>query len=259
MSLRLWDGASRSPVARTGTRRPELVALPSELPSLAQLFTFARDAEQRFETLRLQIEERTFGARGEQRSLIEAVVRHPNFAKVTTTDPGRGTKGNFEVWVSDGETVQTFNGTTRVGTNRPVRRAVRGLESSDLPGSSTVYMPITDLPMETLPELFVHPAGFCQNVLATGDARIVGTVDHLGREQLIVESQHPRTVEVSADRPDHAFQVWFDRDTGMISRLIETIAGQVTRDAVATVLAPDAPLPPNAFLFTFPSDARMLF
>jgi hypothetical protein len=259
MSLRPWDGASRSPLARTGTRQPELVALPTELPTLGQLFTFARDAEQRFETLRLQIEERTFGARGEQRTLIDAVIRHPGTARVTTSDQARGTKGNFEVWVSDGETVQTFNGTTRVGTNRPVRRAIRGLESRDLPGSSTVYVPITDLPMETLPELFVHPAGFCQNVLATGDARIAGTVDHLGREQLVVESDHPRTVEVSADRPDHAFQVWFDRDTGIISRLVETIAGQITRDAIATVLEPDAALPPNAFLFTFPSDARMLF
>jgi hypothetical protein len=259
MALRLWDGASRSPLALTGTRQPELVALPTELPTLAQLFTFARDAELRFETLRLQIEERTFGARGEQRTLIDTILRHPGEARITTTDLARGTKGNFEVWVTDGEHVLTFNGTTRVGTNRPVRRTIRGLDSNDLPGTSTVYRPVTDLQMETLPELFVHPAGFCQNVLATGDARITGTVDHLGREQLIVECDHPRTVEVSADRPDHAFQVWFDRDTGVISRLVETIAGQVTRDAVATVLDPDAPLPPNAFAFTFPSDARMLF
>ena len=69
----------------------------------------------------------------------------------------------------------------------------------------------------------------------------------------------PRTVEVSADRPDHAIQVWFDRETGVITRLIETIGGQMTRDAIATVLDPDAALPPNAFAFTFPSDARMLF
>lgn len=259
MSLRRWDGASRSPLALTGTRQPELVALPAELPTLGQLFTFARDAEQRFETLRLEIDERTFGTRGEQRQLIDVLLRHPGEARVTTTDPTRGTKGNFEVWLSDGESVQTFNGATRVGTNRPVRRAIRGLDSRDLPGSSTVYVPVTDLPMETLPELFVHPAGFCQNVLASGDVRIVGTLDHNGREQVVVECDHPRAVEVSADRPDHTYQVWFDRGTGLISRLVETIGGQVTRDAVATVLDPDAPLPANAFQFAFPSDARMLF
>jgi hypothetical protein len=259
MSLRPWDGASRSPVAAAGFRRPELVALPAELPTLTQLFTFARDAELRFDTLRLQIEERAFGSRGEQRTLIDVVMRHPGEVRVTTSEPDRGTKGNYELWLSDGEIVQTFSGLTRVGTHRPARRRIRGLESGDLPGSSTVYEPVTDLPKETLPETFVHPAGFCQNVLATGDCRIVGTAEQAGREVLIVECDHPRAVEVSADRPDHSLQVWFDRETGMISRLVETIGGRITRDAVATVLNPDTALPPNPFAFTFPSDARMLF
>ena len=259
MILRPWDGASRSPVATAGYRRAEVAALSSDLPSLAQLFTFARDAELRFDTLRLQIEERTFGTRGEQRTLIDVMLRHPGEARVTTSDPNRGTKGNYKVWLADGETVRTYSGISRVGTHRPVRRAIRGLESRDLPGSSTVYVPITDLPMETLPETFVHPAGFCQNVLGSGEARIVGTAQQNGREVLVVECDHPRTVEVSADRPDHSLQVWFDRETGVISRLVETIAGQVTRDAIATVLEPDAALPPNAFMFTFPSDARMLY
>ncbi len=259
MSLRPWDGASRSPVAVAGSRRPELVALATELPTLAQLFTFARDAEQRFETLRLTIEDRTHGARGEQRQLIDVVMRHPGEARVTTSDPNRGTSGNYEVWLSDGETVRTYSGISRVGTHRPVRRSIRGLDSRDLPGTSTVYVRVTDLPAETLADTFVHPAGFCQNVLASGDARIVGSADQNGREVLIVDCEHPRTVEVSADRPDHALQVWFDRETGIISRLIETIAGQITRDAVATTLDPNAALPPNAFLFTFPSDARMLY
>ena len=236
-----------------------MAALPSELPTLEELFTFARDAELRFETLRLQIEDRTIGSRGEQRTLIDVLLRHPGEARVTTSDPVRGTRGNYDVWLSDGNTVRTFSGTTKVATNRPVRRRVRGLNDGDLPGTSTVYEPLTDLPMETLPEAFVHPAGLCQNVLATGDCRIAGTADQNGRETIVVDCFHPRSVEMSADRPDHQLQVWFDRETGIISRLIETIAGQVTRDAVVTVLDPNAALPPNAFTFSFPSDARMLF
>ena len=236
-----------------------MAALPSELPTLEELFTFARDAELRFETLRLQIEDRTIGSRGEQRTLIDVLLRHPGEARVTTSDPVRGTRGNYDVWLSDGNTVRTFSGTTKVATNRPVRRRVRGLNDGDLPGTSTVYEPLTDLPMEPLPEAFVHPAGLCQNVLATGDCRIAGTADQNGRETIVVDCFHPRSVEMSADRPDHQLQVWFDRETGIISRLIETIAGQVTRDAVVTVLDPNAALPPNAFTFSFPSDARMLF
>jgi outer membrane lipoprotein-sorting protein len=235
------------------------VALSGELPSLAQLFTFARDAELRFEQLRMSIEERTFGARGEQRTLIDVLVRHPGEVRVTTSEPARGTRGNYDVWLSDGEIVRTYSGITKVGTERPARRSVRGLDSRGLPGSATVYVPITELPMETLPQTFIHPAGFCQNVLSSGDCRIAGTADQNGREAIIVDCDHPRTVEVSADRPDHELQVWFDRETGIISRLVETIAGQVTRDAIVTVLEPNAPLPPNAFVFRFPSDARMLY
>jgi outer membrane lipoprotein-sorting protein len=259
MSLRVWDAASRSPVQVAGARRPELVALPTELPTLAQLFTFVRDAELRFETLRLAIDERTFGTRGEQHVLIDVMIRHPGEAKVTTSDPSRGTRGNYEIWISDGVTVRTYSGISKVGTERPVRRGVRGLDDPDLPGTSTVYRPLTPLPMESLPEMFVHPAGLCQSVLATGDCRIVGTADHNGREVIIVECHHPRTVEVTEDRPDHQLQVWFDRETGIVARLVETIARRVTRDAVATSLGPNAALPPTAFTFTFPSDARMLF
>jgi len=240
-------------------RRPELVALPSELPTVAQLFTFARDAELRFETLRMGIDERTFGTRGEQHVLIDAMIRHPGQAKVTTSDPSRGTRGNYEIWISDGVTVRTYSGISKVGTERPARRRVRGLGNPDLPGTSTAYRPVTALQMESLPETFIHPAGLCQNVLATGDCRVVGTADHNGREVIILECHHPRTVEVSEDRPDHQLQVWFDRETGIVARLVETIALRVTRDAVTTSLGPNAALPPTAFTFAFPSDARMLY
>lgn len=259
MSLRPWDAASRFPVAATERRRPEMAALPSLVPTLPQLFTFMRDAELRFERLRLHIEERTYSARGEQLTLIEALIQHVGTARVTTTHPGRGTRGNYEVWLSDGVTVRTYSGLSQVATQRPIRPRVRGLDDKDLPGTSTVYEPLTALPMESLPETFVHPAGLCQNVLATGDCRIQGTADQGGREAIVVECFHPRSIEVWADRPDHQFQVWVDRETGIISRLIETVADEVTRDAIATSLEPDVAFARNAFDFTFPSDARILF
>ena len=65
---------------------------------------------------------------------------------------------------------------------------------------------------ESLPETFVHPAGFCQNVLSTVDCRIEGTADQAGREAIVVDSFHPRAIEVWADQPDHQLQLGSIRD-----------------------------------------------
>jgi hypothetical protein len=122
-----------------------------------------------------------------------------------------------------------------------------------------VYEPVTALPMETLPDTFVHPAGYCQNVLATGRCAIVGT-DLLGdREAILLTCDHPRTIEIAGDRPDHRIDLAVDRATGVIIRLVETIGGEVTRHAEVTDLAPDAPLPPSAFEFVFPTGTTMLY
>ena len=45
----------------------------------------------------------------------------------------------------------------------------------------------------------------------------------------------------------------------MILRLTESVAGVITRMAEVTELAPDAPLPPTAFDFVFPSGTTMLY
>jgi hypothetical protein len=124
---------------------------------------------------------------------------------------------------------------------------------------SRIYEPATGLPVETLPDTFVHPAGFCQNVLATGRCQILGDETLLGRATVHLRCDHPRTVELPGDRPDHALEIWVDRDTGVIVRLVETIGGSVTRDAEVTVLEPDASLPPSAFEFVFPTGTTMLF
>jgi hypothetical protein len=207
----------------------------------------------------MRIEDRTWTAEGERLTIIETVVRHPRDAKVTTSEPARGTAGNYDIWISDGEVVRTYAAQHRLGTSRPVRRSVAGLGDPDLPGMSTVYRPLTPLPMETLPEAFVHPAGFCQNVLSTGVCAILGGDVVAGREAIAVACDHPRGTEVWADVPDHRLRVWVDRETGLIARLLETIGEDVTRDATVVSLEPNAPLPPTAFDFAFPDDATLIY
>ncbi|HLO34565.1 MAG TPA: hypothetical protein VK194_00720 [Candidatus Deferrimicrobium sp.] len=262
-STRLWDRAADLPMAVGRRPRPEIVSLPADgLPTVAELFTFMRDAELRFDTLRMRIEERTFGAAGEQVATVEVALRHPNDARVTTSQPALGTTANYELWISDGEVVRTYSAPHTLGTERPVRRGVVGIsgpESRDLPGTSRVYAPLTALPMETLPEAFLHPAGYCQNVLSTGDCRVVGLDQVGGREAVVVECDHPRTIEMSADRPDFRIRLAVDRADGVILRLEESIGGDVTRDARVTGYEPDAPLAPNTFDFTFPTGTTMLY
>jgi outer membrane lipoprotein-sorting protein len=262
-STRLWDRAADLPMPVDRRPRPELVTLPGDdLPTVAELFTFMRDAELRFDTLRMRIEERSFTTRGEHLVVVESAIRHPGDARVTTTEPHLGTAGNYELWVSDGEIVRTYSGPHKLGTERQVRRKVVGVtgrESRDLPGPSRIYAPLTALPMETLPEAFVHPAGYCQNVLATGTCAVVGLEDIAGREAVLLTCAHPRTIEMTADRPDFAIRVWVDRADGVILRLEESFGGRVARDARVSDYAPDAPLAPHTFDFTFPTGTTMLY
>ena len=258
-SPHLWDRAGALPVPAGNRPRPQLVALSSAEPSLEELFTFMRDAELRFSTLRMRIEERTWTARGEHLVVMDTVLRHPGWAKVTSSEPGRGPAGSYEIWISDGETVRTYSAPKKLGTERPVRHTVRGLEDPDFPGRAKVYYPLTPLPMETLPDVFVHPAGFLQNVVATGSCRISGTGVVAGREAVFVECDHPRATELHFDRPDFHVQLAVDRDTGVILRQVETVGGEITRLAEVVDFGPDASLPPTAFDFRFPPEARMLF
>lgn len=257
-STSLWDRAALVPV-RAGERRPEVLALPAGLPTIQELFTFARDAERRFETLKMRIEERTWGARGEQVVAMDVAMRHPGHARVVTSTPGRGAAGHHELWISDGEVIRTYAAAHRLGTSRPVRNRPRGLDPREYPGRSTVYEPITPLPMETLPELFVHPAGYCQNVLATGECWISGTERVAGREAIVLECAHPRVVEKEADRPDYHVQVAFDRLDGLVTRLVESVGDDVTRLAEVVHLDPDAALPPTTFDFEFPEGTTQLY
>jgi outer membrane lipoprotein-sorting protein len=258
MTTERWDRAALVPVRR-GERRVETVSLPAGLPTVDELFTFMRDAERRFETLKLRIEERTWGARGELVTAIDIALRHPGHARVVTSMPGRAAAGHHELWISDGEVVRTYSAAHRLGTSRPVRNRVRGLDARAYPGRSTVYEPVTALPAETLAELFIHPAGYCQNVLATGACWIAGTDRVAGREAIVLECDHPRAVERYVDRPDYHVQVSVDRSEGVITRLVESVAGEVTRDARVIHLDPDAALPANTFDFEFPEGTTLIY
>lgn len=257
-ATRVWDRAGSLPVPANGPVRAEVAALRDELPSVEDLFTFMRDAELRFGTLRMRIEERASTARGEELGIIEVALEHPGKARVTTSFPDGGI-GTYELWLSDGTTVRTYVSSRKLGTKRPVRPMVRGTDGKDLPGSSRLYRSVTPLQMETLPELFIHPAGYCQNVLATGVCRVTGTTMVAGREAVVLECEHPRTIEVTADRPDFAVQIAVDRLDGTILRLEESIGGQVTRDAAVTSYQPNAALLPETFDFTFPSDTTFIY
>lgn len=258
MTTRLWDRAAVAVVA-DGRRFPAVAALPPGDPTVEDLFDFMRDAELRFATLRMRILERVASARGEEATQVDVMLRHPGYARVTTSRPGEEIGGPYEIWISDGDIVRTYVAQHKLGTQRPIRNRPRGLDDPDFPGMSRIYDPVTPLPMETLPDTFVHPAGFCQNVLATGRCTITGSAVAAGRATIDLRCLHPRTVELPGDRPDHSIDVAVDRETGVIVRLIETIGGNVTRDAVVTALEPDASLPPSAFEFAFPTGTTMLY
>ena len=254
-----WNRAALAPARSATWPRAEIAALPADRPpELGELFTFMRDAELRFSTLRLRIEERAATTRGEHLVTSDLLLRHAGDARVTTTEEHRGTAGNYDLWLSDGETVRTYSAQHKLGTERPVRQRVRGLDK-DFPGRSRVYVPLTALPMETLPETFIHPGGYCQNVLSTGRCEVVGLGDVGGRETVVVECEHPRTIEMAADRPDFRIRIAVDRADGVILRLEESIGGVVTRDARVTEYAADTPLSPTAFDFVFPSGTPMLY
>ena len=255
---RLWDRAAVA-IASHGLRRPSVASLPEGLPNLGQLFEFMRDAELRFATLRLRILEHVVTTAGEDETQVDVMLRHPGHAKVTTTRPDQVVGGHYEIWISDGDIVRTYAAAHKLGTQRPIRNRPRGLDDPDFPGMARVYEPVTSLPMETLPETFIHPAGYCQNVLATGSCAITGSGLVIGREAIWIRCDHPRTVEIDGDRPDYRIDVAVDRQLGVILRLIESMGGASTRDAEVTEIGADVTLPPTAFDFVFPTGTTMLF
>lgn len=254
-----WDRAAALVVSPDGRRAAAVASLTANLPSPEALFEFMRDAEARFTSLKMRLASRSSTAAGDERQTIDVAIVHPGRARIATAWPDRGPARNYELWVSDGTTVRTFSGIHAVGTVRPARRTVEGTDGRDLPGRSRVYRPITALPADTLADAFIHPAGYCQNVLATGDCRTVGTDEVAGREVVLLTCAHPRTVEMAGDRPDAGVDVAVDRETGVILRQIERIGDRITRETVAEAFETNPSLPDALFELAFPSDARLIY
>lgn len=103
------------------------------------------------------------------------------------------------------------------------------------------------------PSIAGAPSGGTTSVAGSGSG------GSAGREAIILRCDHPRATEIAGDRPDFRLEIGVDRETGVIVRLIQTIGGRVARHAEVTDLAPDAPLPPAAFEFVFPSGTTMLY
>ncbi len=247
------------PIDERAARTSAIGALPDDTPSLGELFAFMRDAELRFETLRLRIEDRTLTARGPELEAFELWLRHPGHAKVVTRFGEDRLRGNSHVWLSDGAQIRTYD--TRSGTTsvRPHRGRPEGITDPGLPARARVYEPLTMLPMESLVDTFVHPHGFCLNVLATAAVSLLGTTTLIGRECFLLRADHPRRSEVLTDRPDRWLEVAVDRLSGLMLLLIEHIADVVTREARVTSLTIDAPIPDDAFHLHVSSDATRVY
>ena len=252
-----WSQAAVA--ARPGGRRPELAALPGATPDAATLFTYMRDAELRFRTLRMRVEERTWGSVGERLRVHEILVRHPGFARVTVRHAEREIPRDHEVWVSDGKRIRTWSAVHDVATDRPARRHLGGLESSTLPAMSRVYTPLTRLPIDSIAEVAVHPGTYLQNVIGTGPVRVVGGRRIAGREAFEIECLHPRTTRIAADQPDHNVLLAADAQLGVVSLLEQWLGGKLVRRAGATSIEPDAEIPDSAFTLVIPATARRVY
>lgn len=245
---------------RTAPLRPaEQATLPARDPSLPELYAFMSEAELRFQTLRMRIVDRRVSTRGEETETSDVWLRHPGRSKVVQSR-GNPLERDFDAWLTDGETVQTYDARTSVATRRRLPSLPVGADDPDLPSFARVYVPVTPLPAETLAETFVHPHGFCRNVLATGDTRQVGTAVMLGgREALILRCDHPRTSHVLNDRPDHWLEVAVDYQTGLILLLAEHVGGRITRHGEVTTLSLDEPIGDDVFQLHVSADTRMMY
>ncbi len=242
------------------TAAPEFPTLPSLTPTLDELFRFMAEAELRFESLRLRIEDRRVTTNGPATETHELWLRHPQHAKVISSRGGDGVEQDFEAWLSDGEQVRTFDRAANMATVRRLPRPPLGVTDPDLPPFSRIYVPLTNLPPESLADTFVHPHGYCRNVLSTGQVTMRGTAAMAnGREVLLVRSAHPRTTLVLTDRPDHCLEIGVDTQTGLILLLAEHVGPQTTRHAEVTSIGLDEPIPDSAFTLHLSSDVRVLY
>ncbi len=247
--------AGQDQVAPSASR----VALADDAPNIEALFSFARQAELRVRTLRMTIEDRVLNARGEQLTTSEIQLRHPGHARVTTRRGAERMTGDYQIWLSDGETATAYNAANKVASVRKLPARVAGSDQADLPPFARQYAPLTRLPAGSLAETFIHPHGLFRNVLVTGPLAVVGTQPVAGREAIVVRARHPRSAKVLVDRPDRSIDVGIARDCGFVVLLIERIGETITRHAEVTALDLDPTLFETAFELKLPADARKVY
>ena len=238
---------------------PSMVALPSDAPTLAQLFAFMAEAELRVQSLRMRIRDIAITSRGEETTWIDVALRHPGHARVLRRHSENPMDRAYNVWISDGLSVRTFDAESKRASNRPLRWGVVGAERSDLPVFARLARPQTQLPAESLADTFVHPHGYARNVLSTGNLTLVASTTIAGHEAFLVRSDHPRSTLVLTDRPDHWIEVAVDAATGFLLLLVEHIGDHVSRQAEVTQLELDPPIGDDVFQLHLSADTRMLY
>jgi hypothetical protein len=245
--------------ALTTFRAPEYPTLPAETPELNDLFAFMAEAELRFDSLRMRIVDHQTTTHGDEVVTHDIWLRHPGMVKVVSTR-GESSEGDYDVWVSDGQTVQTYNAQGNYATNRRARMAPVGAAAADLPSRSRVYMPQTALPAETLADTFVHPHGLCRNVLSSGVVYRRGTAALAGgREAILLRCDHPRLSHLLLDRPDHWLEIGVDAQTGMLLLLAEHVGDRMTRHAEVVNVRLDEVIPDAAFVIHTSADTRAIY
>lgn len=260
-----WSGSIRSMSDLIPTRpapvvpAPTRVALGDDVPSIEELFLFAREAELRVQSLRMTIEEHSMTARGEEIVRHEIQLRHPGQVRVTSRRSEEPLSKEYDVWLSDGHTAQVYKAANNSVSVRPLHGGVAGRDRADLPLPAQQYEVLTRLPSGTLADTFIHPHGLFRNVLVTGPLAIVGTESVGGREAIVVRTEHPRAALVLVDRPDRTVEVGIDRATGFLLSLTEKVADNVTHHAEVTSLEVDPTIFDSAFELKLSSDVRRLY
>ncbi|MEA2621462.1 MAG: hypothetical protein QOH61_372 [Chloroflexota bacterium] len=240
-------------------RAPSVVALPDDAPSVRELFDFMAEAELRVQSLRMRIRDTAITSRGEETEWLDVAVRHPGHARVLRRRSENPLDRDYDVWITDGVYVRTYEAVASRASVRPLRWGVVGADRPDLPPFSRLSKPLTQLPAESIAETFVHPYGYARNVLSSGRASLVASATIAGHEAFVVRSDHPRSTQVLNDRPDHWIEVGIDRATGFLLLLVEHIGEAVSRHAEVTQLELDPPIPDDLFELHLSSDVRMLY
>ena len=185
-----------------------------------------RDAERRFETLKMRIEERTYGARGEQLVTMDIAVRHPGHARVVTTEPSaRRSRQPRALDLRRRGRPHLLGGPPAWARAGPSGTGVRGLDPRTTPARRPSTSRSRSLPMETLAELFVHPAGLLPE--RAGDGRLLDLGHGPDRRPRGRSSSSATTRGPSSDRstgPTTTSRSPSIASTAFVTRLVESVA-----------------------------------